>query len=105
MISLGQLTAGIGHELKDPLNFVNNFSDLSIDLLDELHDALAPDKLAIAAGLLAEIDDLTATPKGVSTRSPSMAAAPTASSRTCCCIPARAGGPCPPWRVVRNDRR
>jgi signal transduction histidine kinase len=64
MASLGQLTAGIAHEIKNPLNFVNNFSDLSVDLLDELHDAVASDKLAIAAGLRAEIDDLTATLKG-----------------------------------------
>ena len=64
MASLGQLTAGIAHEIKNPLNFVNNFSDLSVDLLDELHDAVAPDKLAIAADLRAEIDDLTATLKG-----------------------------------------
>ena len=64
MASLGQLTAGIAHEIKNPLNFVNNFSDLSVDLLDELHDAVAPDKLAIAAELRAEIDELTATLKG-----------------------------------------
>jgi two-component system, NtrC family, sensor kinase len=64
MASLGQLTAGIAHEIKNPLNFVNNFSDLSIDLLDELNDAVAPDKLAIAADLRAEIDELTTTLKG-----------------------------------------
>jgi signal transduction histidine kinase len=64
MASLGQLTAGIAHEIKNPLNFVNNFSDLSIDLLDELHEAVAPDKLAVAADLRAQIDDLTTTLKG-----------------------------------------
>ena len=64
MASLGQLTAGIAHEIKNPLNFVNNFSDLSVDLLDELNEAVAPDKLAVAADLRAEIDDLTTTLKG-----------------------------------------
>ena len=42
MASLGQLTAGIAHEIKNPLNFVNNFADLSVDLLNELKDAVAP---------------------------------------------------------------
>src|SRR6202020_1863843 len=39
---LGQLTAGIAHEIKNPLNFVNNFSALSAELIDELDDTLAP---------------------------------------------------------------
>ena len=42
LASLGQLTAGVAHEIKNPLNFVNNFAALSLDLLDELQDELAP---------------------------------------------------------------
>ncbi len=40
LASLGELTAGIAHEIQNPLNFVNNFSELSVDLADELEDEI-----------------------------------------------------------------
>lgn len=41
LASLGQLTAGIAHEIKNPLNFVNNFSELSVDFLEEIGEEMA----------------------------------------------------------------
>jgi signal transduction histidine kinase len=43
MASLGTLTVGIAHEIKNPLNFVNNFADVSTELLEELRQALPSD--------------------------------------------------------------
>jgi signal transduction histidine kinase len=59
---LGQLTAGIAHEIKNPLNFVNNFSGISAELIDELQGTLKG--IALDDKARTELNELTTTLKG-----------------------------------------
>lgn len=59
LASLGELTAGIAHEIQNPLNFVNNFSELSTELLDELTEELPTELKTPPSGVGGALADIT----------------------------------------------
>ncbi|QHS57546.1 histidine kinase [Mucilaginibacter sp. 14171R-50] len=55
LASLGELTAGIAHEIQNPLNFVNNFSEVSMELIDEMEEEMAKGDIEEANAIAADI--------------------------------------------------
>ena len=84
MASLGGLTAGIAHEIKNPLNFVNNFAELAADLNRELKQELETQRDRLDAKALKFVDELLSDMELNLSKITEHGNAPTASSVACC---------------------
>lgn len=64
LASLGQITAGIAHEIKNPLNFIGNFSEISVELMQEFQDLALEARAHLDSAKLEEFDELRETIQG-----------------------------------------
>jgi GAF domain-containing protein len=101
LASLGQLTAGIAHEIKNPLNFVNNFSPFQSNSSTKCGRRLAVRTSTASYALRSARSPIRC--RAISIRSRNTANAPTRSSRTCCYIRVRVGR-APAGRYQRPGR-
>ena len=88
LASLGKVTAGIAHEIKNPLNFVNNFAELSTDLASELKEELEKVKDRLDDKDVEYLIEIAGVWKGMPGRSMIMGNGPIVSSVECCFTPA-----------------